>query len=76
MHLENNIFQVLQNGKCTVIQFFFVWLANCLVLGAVMSQPVTISGRQLFVDGTPFFIKGVCYSPVPISESVIYKPYL
>mgnify|MGYP002639487568 CR=1 FL=1 len=26
---------------------------------------VTISGRQIMVDGTPYIIKGVCYHPVP-----------
>ena len=26
---------------------------------------VSVSGRQILVDGTPYFIKGVCYHPVP-----------
>jgi exo-beta-1,3-glucanase (GH17 family) len=26
---------------------------------------VTISGRQLLLDGQPYFIKGICYHPVP-----------
>ena len=29
---------------------------------------VTISGRRLFVNGSPFTVKGVCYSPTPAGE--------
>jgi hypothetical protein len=33
-------------------------------------QPlVYIEGKQLMVEGKPFYIQGVCYSPVPIGES-------
>ncbi|HPE55492.1 MAG TPA: glycoside hydrolase family 2 TIM barrel-domain containing protein [Bacteroidales bacterium] len=28
-------------------------------------ERVSVSGRQILVDGTPYFIKGVCYHPVP-----------
>src|SRR5688572_14194032 len=31
---------------------------------------VTVSGRQLLVDGTPFTVKGVNYSPTPVGSSV------
>ena len=27
----------------------------------------------LVVDGKPFMVKGVCYSPVPIGESYLYN---
>jgi len=30
--------------------------------------PVDVSGKQLLVNGTPFTVKGVVYSPVPIGE--------
>jgi len=32
------------------------------------ATPVTINGRQLLVNGSPFTIKGVGYSPVPIGD--------
>ncbi|MCB0822411.1 MAG: hypothetical protein KDC09_06920 [Bacteroidales bacterium] len=28
-------------------------------------ERVSVSGRQILADGTPYFIKGVCYHPVP-----------
>ena len=28
-------------------------------------QEVKVSGRQILVDGSPYFIKGICYHPVP-----------
>ncbi len=30
--------------------------------------PVTVTGKQLLVNGTPFAVKGVVYSPVPVGE--------
>ena len=32
-------------------------------------QRVTLSGRQILVDGRPLHIKGVCWSPTPKGES-------
>lgn len=36
---------------------------------------VTFQGMQLYVDGAPFYIKGLCYSPVPIGESPQFPPF-
>lgn len=33
-----------------------------------------ISGRQLIVDGKPLLVQGICYSPVPVNESVYWAP--
>lgn len=39
------------------------------------SESFQIRNHQLFVDGKPFFIKGVCYAPVPIGESSNFVPH-
>ena len=33
------------------------------------TQKVTVSGRQILVDGAPYLITGICYSPVPKGRS-------
>ena len=35
---------------------------------------VTIVGKQLMVEGKPFYIQGVCYSPIPVGESPSFDP--
>ena len=35
---------------------------------------VRIEGKQLLVDGRPFYIQGVCYSPIPVGESPSFDP--
>lgn len=35
---------------------------------------VTVRHAQIFVDNAPFFVKGVAYSPVPISHSPVWHP--
>ncbi len=37
--------------------------------------PVNVSGKQLLVNGAPFTVKGVVYSPVPIGEDPNAAPY-
>ena len=36
---------------------------------------VKYDGSQLMVDGAPFFMQGVCYSPVPTGETVEKWPF-
>lgn len=45
-----------------------------LVCG-VASKRAKVVGRQLYIDGKATILRGVCYSPVPINESVYFSPY-
>ena len=42
---------------------------------AVSAKRAHVIGRQLFVEGELFEVRGICYSPVPINESVYFAPY-
>ena len=46
-----------------------------LYIGLAGAGRIKVSGRQLFIDSKPFFVKGICYSPIPINESVYFAPY-
>lgn len=46
-----------------------------LMLDAASARRAEVIGRQLFLEGKPTLLKGVCYSPVPINESVYFPPY-
>lgn len=52
-------------------------LFSCLSLlvASVHARRVEVKGRQLILDGKPSLLRGVCYSPVPINESVYFAPY-
>ena len=41
---------------------------------AYQPTPVTVTGKQLLVNGAPFTVKGVVYSPVPIGEDPNLTP--
>lgn len=46
--------------------FIFIWGITCLVLSCGKpSLVVTTLGRQIWVNDAPYFIKGICYNPVP-----------
>lgn len=52
-----------------------VLLAVFAPLGAHTGR-VSLRGKRLFVDGAPFFIQGVAYSPVPLGDDPLYgAPY-
>lgn len=38
----------------------------CGVPAAELSAAFTVSGRRILRDGEPFFVRGVCYHPVPV----------
>ena len=62
----------------TLLMFALMCSSSCLF--AVFVKPaskgkVTVSGRRIYLDGKPFFIKGVGYQPTPIGEDVGYKVF-
>ena len=46
-----------------------------LCAGYSSARRVHIDGRQLIVDGKPTIVRGICYSPTPVNESVYFAPY-
>jgi len=52
-----------------------VILSCCSSFAAATQKRVHVSGRQLYVDGQPFRVRGICYSPTPVNESVYFAPY-
>ncbi len=46
-----------------------------VLVASYQPTPVTVSGKQLLVNGAPFKVKGVVYSPVPIGEDPNLAPY-
>ena len=61
-----------QPARCYLAPLLLVALA---ARGSEASKRVRVEGRQLLVDERPFYIKGICYSPTPINESVYFAPY-
>jgi len=49
-------------------------LALALAATTLTSAPLTIRGREIFIDGQRFVMKGVCYSPNPIGHSGAESP--
>ena len=46
----------------------FILSMTC-ALWPLSGQNVEVSGNQLMVDKQPYFIKGICYHPVPKGET-------
>lgn len=42
----------------------------------ILIASVTVSGRGLYVDGQPFFVKGVGYQPIPVGYTKDYQWWL
>ena len=60
-------------------RLLFVMGAIFVALSAMTAwaapTPVTVVGREIRVNGNPFIVKGVNYSPVPIGESPGNAPF-
>lgn len=50
-------------------------LSALMVADAAWYDVPAVNGRQLLVYGKPFYVRGVCYSPVPVNESMLFGPY-
>lgn len=46
-----------------------------LLLRADYHDVPVVDGRQILVYGEPYHVRGVCYSPTPINESMLFGPY-
>ena len=81
--LKDNVVKLIASG------FFFVFLASASISVLTASQStkqpslngnIQIFKRQLIVNGAPFVMKGICYSPVPKNctqdQSLLIKPVL
>lgn len=53
-------------------QIAFIFIVAFILISCkskVSTNSVTISGRQIFVNGIEYTIKGICYHPVPIGSN-------
>jgi hypothetical protein len=53
--------------------FAFILLAGIFIFDStsVRADEVTISGRQILLNGSPYIIKGICYHPVPGGSNIV-----
>ena len=63
----------VSDGENDVVQT--VAVAVGLTQKGISTGPVALDGSQLYVNGQPFFIKGVGYGPVPIGQTNSYDVY-
>lgn len=50
------------------IVFWLLTIFFALKTFSVNAGDVKVSGRQIFVNDSPFIIKGICYNPVPLGS--------
>lgn len=50
-------------------------LSALVVTDAAWYDVPAVRGRQILIYGKPFHVRGVCYSPVPVNESMLFGPY-
>ena len=47
----------------------FIFLSACAVIPSTNIEKVIVSGRSILINDVPYFIKGICYHPVPRGAS-------
>jgi len=52
-----------------ILSIIVVAIFLTLCTNALNNDKVSVSGRQIMVDEVPYFIKGICYHPVPKGSS-------
>jgi hypothetical protein len=62
-------------GSLRLFAVAIATLSACMLTDAAWYDVPGINGRQITLYGKPFFARGVCYSPVPINESMLFGPY-
>ncbi|NCC50259.1 MAG: PKD domain-containing protein [Spartobacteria bacterium] len=63
-----------KTNMVVAIVVFMIGLIGLTVCSTMADAAVTVSGNQILVDGVPFTIKGVGYSPVPIGTDMMTDP--
>ncbi|MBN1899166.1 MAG: hypothetical protein JW827_10335, partial [Spirochaetes bacterium] len=53
-----------------VFRIFLVLILFISNIDLLLSTTIEIKGKQLFVNGDPFVIRGVCYGPVPVGKTI------
>lgn len=57
---------IAKNGTKTMKAVYILAVGIlCFCSASVEAGDVVVSGRQILVEDTPYFIKGICYHPVP-----------
>ena len=51
------------NGLVSFLLILVAMFYSCKTV--VKSEGISVSGRQLLVNESPYIIKGICYHPVP-----------
>ena len=60
--------------KKTYIKLVTAGLALSAVLTADAAGIFTVSNREIFLDGSAFEVRGMCYQPTPVGEDVTAGP--
>ncbi len=55
--------------RLIVINILMLLITNVFLKGTT----INIKDKVLYVNGTPFIIKGVCYSPIPVGKNESYQ---
>ena len=62
-------------SRCATVAILLTFAGPSAYVGSIEAAQVTASGFMLKVDGNPFVIKGMNYSPVPINTKPEFAPF-